>query len=184
MLKLNLGSNTEKIEGFTNIDHRQVDGVDIVDDVFILGKLEKQCADEIVAKHILEHVPFDILPRVLKRWFDILTPGGIINIEVPSIDKVYNMFKIGQGKRATGKKVDWLRVNSRLFGNASILRNMYGDKNYITDFHKSIFNFEMLEDLLLDAGFNNFKCLKTLPYHTTLHPTAIAVSAIKPCSGI
>ena len=184
MLKLNLGSNTQKIKGFTNVDHRQVEGVDIVDNVFTLDKLKNQCADEIIAKHILEHVPFDILPQVLKRWFDILAPNGIINIEVPSIDKVHAMFKDGKNKRIAGNKVDWLWLNSRLFGNASILRDMYGNKDYVTDFHKSIFNFEMLEDLLLDVGFINFKRLKTLPHHGILHATTIAVSATKPNDGV
>jgi len=38
-MKLNLGSNKQIFAGFSNVDHRSVKGVDIVDDRFVINKL-------------------------------------------------------------------------------------------------------------------------------------------------
>lgn len=58
-MKINIGSNNMKIEGFLSLDHRKVDGVDIVDDAFSLVKFKENSIDEIIASHILEHASFD-----------------------------------------------------------------------------------------------------------------------------
>ena len=177
-MKLNLGSNNIRIPGFLNVDHRAIDAVDIVADVFSMDHFESTTVDEIIACHILEHVPFDQVWTVVGKWYDVLKPGGVIWIEVPSLDIVYGMFESAR-KQANGKKIDWIYLNSRLFGNAKILRQMYGNEKYVTDFHKSIFTIEMLFDLLKETGFKNIEQVHNTPPARRVHKIAIAVRAIK-----
>src|ERR1700690_4296593 len=96
MKKLNLGCGEKSIKGFINIDVRHLDGVNEVDDIKTLSKYEKNSVDLIYACHVLEHTGRLEYMTVLKRWYDILQPNGILRIAVPDIEQVflhYSKFK-------------------------------------------------------------------------------------------
>lgn len=85
-MKLDIGCSTNKRAGFTGIDLRPGDGVDICWDIeFPPWPIEAGTCDEINASHVLEHVKpwkfFDVMDecwRVLKqdRQMTIRTPYG------------------------------------------------------------------------------------------------------------
>jgi len=168
-MKLNLGSNKQKFEGFQNVDHRKINGVDIIDDAFALKTISKNSIDEIIASHLLEHACFDRTEEVLRRWKDVLVPGGKLWVAVPNFHLVmnnhFNNYKSG--------KVTWEYFNSRIFGNAKVARRMYGE-GYLSDmdgvyryemaFHRAVFDSEMLKSLLIRVGFKNVKNIKSLPF--------------------
>jgi len=47
-MKLNLGSNNTRYQGFLNVDIRDITGVDIVEDVTVLASIPDGAVDEII----------------------------------------------------------------------------------------------------------------------------------------
>lgn len=95
-MKLHLGCGNKHIDGFTNIDARPLDGVDVVDNIITLTEYENNSVKLIYASHVLEHIGRNEYMSVLKRWYDILEPNGILRLAVPDIEQVvnyYNKFK-------------------------------------------------------------------------------------------
>ena len=168
-MRLNLGSATQKIPGFSNVDHRPGKGVDIVDDAFELKTVKSNSAEEIIASHLLEHACFDRTEAVLRRWRDVLVPGGKLWVAVPNFELVmknhFNNYKKG--------KTTWEYFNSRIFGNAKVARRMYGE-GFLSDmdgiykyemaFHRAVFDSEMLESMMVRAGFKKVRIVKALPF--------------------
>jgi len=98
MLKLDFGSGRAKLDGYITIDKDPAVGADIcvdiermkfdgcvlcdangevVDDIMFDG------IDEIRAYHFLEHIDPKYKVKIMRLIFDVLKPGGIVDIEVP-----------------------------------------------------------------------------------------------------
>ena len=84
-LKLHLGCGKRRFPGFVNVDIREEVKPDILADVFKLENIENESVDEIYTCHVLEHVDKKESYEALKRWFEVLKPGGILRISVPDI---------------------------------------------------------------------------------------------------
>ena len=91
-MKLHLGCGSKHIDGFINIDARELPGVDEVDDVKLLTKFSKDSIDLIYASHILEHITRLEYTNVLSRWYELLKTGGVLRIAVPDIEKVFEHY--------------------------------------------------------------------------------------------
>jgi len=126
-MKLNLGSNNRKFDGFLNVDIRKIDGVDIVDDVTVLSNIENNSVDAIIAHNILEHiVPFKTIPT-LKLWADKLKVGAWIEIGVPDGELIFSRHEKGIITRKQYEGCPWENVIHSIFGNMDILREMHGN---------------------------------------------------------
>lgn len=81
MIKLNLGSGGDYIAGFINIDLY----AEKADERYDIAKLkyEDNSIDEIRAYHVIEHFDYLHAHDVLKEWYRVLKPNGIIRIETP-----------------------------------------------------------------------------------------------------
>ena len=181
-IKLNLGSGDTKIEGFINVDHRNTRNVDRVDDVFVLKIVEDNSVDEIVASHVLEHACYDRTRIILRRWRQVLKPKGILWIALPNFEMVLNEHLTNYKKG----KINWEYFNSRIFGNATIARRMYGRKSlenikgilrYEIAFHREVFTRDMITDLLKKEGFKVDDNIMQLP-HRLNHAHEICIKAI------
>jgi SAM-dependent methyltransferase len=87
--KLNLGCGNDIREGWVNMDHIHLPGVDTVHDVNKLPlPFNSDFFDEILARDILEHVN---LVDVMNDLYRILKPGGLLKIRVPHFSS-YNNF--------------------------------------------------------------------------------------------
>jgi len=95
MLKLNLGCGTNSFKGFTNVDIRDVRGVDVIDDVGKLASFKSNTVDLIYACHVLEHFGRHDYMKVLERWYNVLNDGGKVRISVPDIGKVCHQYSTG-----------------------------------------------------------------------------------------
>ena len=80
-LRLNLGSGNEPLPGWTNVDSREVAGVDVVADVTELP-FGDGSADEVNASSLLEHFrdPYVVLDEIHR----VLAPAGRLTVRVPS----------------------------------------------------------------------------------------------------
>ena len=182
-MKLNLGSNEDRFAGFTNVDHRKNCDSDIIDDAFVLSTIEDNSVSEITAFHIIEHACFDRVIPIMKKWRSLLKKGGILWIAVPNFQNILDKYL---GEYQSGK-IPWEYFNSRIFGNAKVAHDMYGEgdiaevvgiKKYELAFHRAIFNKEMLLECFKRAEFSSFKHVTECPY-TKLSFKEVCVKGIK-----
>lgn len=135
-MKLHLGCASKHIDGFVNVDVRDLDGVDVIDNIITLEKFENDSADLIYVSHVLEHTGRLEYMSVLKRWYDILKVGGVLRIAVPDFEQVVNHYVIHKDLRA--------------------LRGfLYGGQTYPENYHYCGWDFDTLSKDLSDIGFHN-----------------------------
>lgn len=85
-LKVDLGCGRSKPAGYIGLDRGDFDGVDIVCDLEFGIPLGDNCADEVRAMHVLEHLSNK--SGIMSEIYRILRPGGRLIFEVPSTDGV------------------------------------------------------------------------------------------------
>lgn len=137
-IKLHLGCGEKHIDGFINVDVRELEGVDLVDDIKKLNDFQNSSVDLIYVSHVLEHIGRREYMSVLQRWYDLLKLGGKLRIAVPDFEKVvehYNEYK-----------------------NLSVLRGfLYGGQTYEQNYHYCTWDFKTLSDDLKCVGFLKIK---------------------------
>lgn len=94
-MKLNLGCGNDIRRGYTNVDFflgkEAIDkwqhdrGVDLreVDLSKFPWPFEDKSANEILMLDFLEHFPYDQTHEILREAYRVLSPGGIIHVQVP-----------------------------------------------------------------------------------------------------
>ncbi len=92
-MRLNLGCGKRRLQGYVNVDVPG-SGADVECDVQELPWPDG-VADEIVAIHLLEHIPMLNAALVVKEWARVLAPGGRMVLELPCRDKVFAMIRDG-----------------------------------------------------------------------------------------
>lgn len=80
-LKLNLGAGSESHSGYVKVDWAGPQH--IFDDIVTLQRIKNASVAEIYSNHVLEHIPTALIPVMLKRWHDILKPGGSVRLRMP-----------------------------------------------------------------------------------------------------
>ncbi len=92
-MKLNLGCGKRREDGYVNVDVPG-SGADVECDVQELPWPDA-VADEVLAVHLLEHIPMLNAALVVKEWARVLAPGGEMVLELPCRDKVFDMIARG-----------------------------------------------------------------------------------------
>ena len=133
-MRLHLGCGSKIIRGRVNIDAIPQSSDVVVDNVMTLETVEDGSASEIYACHVLEHFGRREIEQVLGTWFRKLSPGGLIRISVPDIEKVFE-------KYAEGTPL------------AVLMGFLYGGQRNEYDYHKVGFDFGSLRTALEAAGF-------------------------------
>ena len=91
MVKLNLASGQDYIDGYINIDNKSMyQGnmqVDREGDVFTL-EWEDNSVDEILLSHFAMYIGLEEMPVLLKRWYGWLKEGGKIVIETGNVKSI------------------------------------------------------------------------------------------------
>ncbi len=101
--------------------------------------------EELLAIHVLEHVHPADTDRTLREWLRVLAPGGMAQIHVPNAATVLPAFL----NAPLEKK---LRIVEAIFG-VTDPPGTTPDRLMVLELHKVIFDFELLEHALLEAGF-------------------------------
>lgn len=144
-MKLNLGGRDKPIPGFLTVDLYDGPGVDIKADIGSLSGIKDGEVEELYASHCLEHFSHTKTLEVLKSWRRVLKPGAKAHIAVPDFDVMIRLYK--------------------KYGLTSFIRNMlYGDQGYDLAYHYTGFTFATLADLIIQAGFQDVKRIKDMPY--------------------
>ncbi|PWK37718.1 class I SAM-dependent methyltransferase [Cupriavidus plantarum] len=138
--RLHLGCGNIKLAGFCNVDALETIAADAIDDIRTLGRFPDGSAREIYACHVLEHFGHDEVIPLLKRWYAVLQPGGVIRISVPDLDRIVRIYH-----------KNWEHFQKP--GNTPWIGLIYGGQSTPYDFHKTGFNANWLRHLLEQCGF-------------------------------
>lgn len=138
MKKLHLGCGGVSLPNFVNVDLRNAEGVDLVEDIAVLKTVSDNSIDLIYACHVLEHFGRVEYMAVLERWHLKLKEGGTLRISVPDFEKVVLMYNKGYELK-------------RLWG------FIYGGQTYEYNFHYVGFDFKTLKGNLEEIGFKNVR---------------------------
>jgi len=146
-VKLHLGCGDKILKNFINVDIRLDLGADIIDDVGKLNSIEDNSIDLIYVCHVLEHFGREEYISVLKRWYTVLSDGGVLRVSVPDFEKVATMYNS-----------DYPLKN--------LMGLLYGGQTYEHNYHYITFDFNTLKDDLESVGF---KDVKFWDWRTTEH---------------
>jgi len=89
MSKINLGCGDVKMPGFINADIRPEVKPDMCIDISELSQFKDGEFTYMLAHDVLEHFPHAQVWTVLANWIRCLAVGGRLEIQVPSIDRIY-----------------------------------------------------------------------------------------------
>lgn len=138
-LKLHLGCGDKFIPGFEHVDSTHFRHLDHCADVANLYMYENETADLIYACHVLEHFGRHQYMKVLSEWFRVLKTGGILRLAVPDFRVVASIY-----------------YESGLEdGLSGLVGLVSGGQRDSTDYHKMIFDFDLLSSSLLKIGFSS-----------------------------
>lgn len=139
-IKLHLGCGPKYIPGFIHVDVEKYSHVDHQGSVCELPYPDDSVG-LIYASHVLEHFRRSEIHRVLREWFRVLVPGGVLRIAVPDFAacaKIY--YEEGLKDGLTG-----------------LIGLICGGQRDEYDFHKMIFDEPFLTKVLLTQGFREVR---------------------------
>jgi predicted SAM-dependent methyltransferase len=138
-LKLHLGCGRKYIPGFVHVDALQYHHVDYCQQVDELDNFPNASASLIYACHVLEHFSRWEYKNVLKEWLRVLEPGGLLRLSVPNFAACAKLY-YEEG------------LQSGLTGLVGLVIGGQRDKY---DFHRMIFDEQLLSNSLLEVGFTS-----------------------------
>jgi hypothetical protein len=142
-IRLNLGCGHIPLEGYLNVDARELEGVDIVADVRSLP-FDADSLSCIHSAHLLEHFPSEELKRsLLPYWYSRLRPGGEFTAILPDSETMLAEYAAGN------------------FPFEELRRVTYGEQEYEGNFHFNMFSQESVCAYLRDAGFVDVSMVAT-----------------------
>jgi predicted SAM-dependent methyltransferase len=144
MTKLNVGCGGRRIAGYTGVDAvAERSAAEIIARADAIP-LPDGSVEEIMAIHLIEHVHLWEAPNLLREWFRLLMPGGLLVLEMPDLMKCCR--NIVEGYSYAGKHPD----QAGLWG-------LFGDPRQADPFmgHKWSYTFKTLRPMVAEAGFTD-----------------------------
>jgi predicted SAM-dependent methyltransferase len=146
--RLDLGSGAHPRPGYIHID---TDPASPHLEFLVSGyrlPLPEWWADEVNATHMLEHVPPPAIGSVLREWYRVLRPGGVLEVHVPNATVLAKVLLDDDADKA-----QWAAQNA-IFGYWAHPADVQGPEALSTPpDHTIVFTLRMLEEVLTRAGF-------------------------------
>ena len=144
-IEFGCGENPTKA-GFKTCDIRDVPGVDFVCPAWDIEQhVQPNTVDEIFSRHFFEHVTFIQGEKVLQAWYNILKPGGKMEMMLPNMT-----FHINQ----------WTTRSDMNHAKAGFWGWQREGEYDVWDVHKSGYDFALLEETLQKFNYIKIRSLK------------------------
>ncbi len=155
-IKLHLGCGHQRLPDFINIDLHWTPATDYTGDI---SKLP--CPDGSVSRietyHVIEHIPRPAVEEVLREWYRVLTPGGVLVMECPDFRR---------------------NIEGVLAGDERSMYSIFGWQRFPGDAHHWGYTEESLSTLARSVGFREVRTPPAQDYHAQTEP-CIRVEAMK-----
>jgi len=138
-MKLHLGCGKIYIPGFVHIDAIDYPHVDHVASIDRLSFIKDNSVSLIYACTVLEHFKRKDTVLVLKEWYRVLEPNGILRLSVPDFEALVEIY---------------LKFDKNL---KLILGPLLGRQDYLYNIHYNIFDFKTLSSDLIESGFKDVR---------------------------
>ena len=140
LVRLNLGCGADYQLGWINVDKYFAGRIDVNNDIATLKSFEDNMADLILSSHSLEHLSKYDGERAIKRWYQVLKPGGTLYIIVPNFPFMVRL---------------WLDCYDNDVPDpwGYRIKTIFGDQGHSGEYHKHGYDADSLSKLLEDAGF-------------------------------
>ena len=139
-LKLHIGGH-EKRSGWRIFDSLDSEVVDFVGHCSDLSRFPKDSCSDLYCSHVIEHLSHvGETGATLQGFHRILKPNGLLMIAVPDLKVLSRLF---------------IREDLDIGQRNLVMRMMFGGQVDEYDFHKTGFDFDMLQGALITAGFSN-----------------------------
>lgn len=138
-MRINVGCGGRVLKGYTGVDIVKRPGADIIAPADKIPLPDGSC-EEVLAVHLVEHVHRWEAEGLLREWFRLLKPGGLLALEMPDLIKCcYNIVNDVKGKHP-----DQLG-----------LWGIFGDDRLKDPYmaHKTGWTFSTLAPLVVKVGF-------------------------------
>lgn len=167
MIRYNFGCGPKKINEYVNVDALYDADIkwDLTDLPYKFAKSDS--ADEIVSIEVVEHIDFKMILGVLREWYRILKPGGILHIQVPDCGKMMEYYvnkqvcecvphKDDTGKFSADKNCQYCGGNA-IVNPTRWLYAFTGAQKHPFDYHRNIFTVDIMRNVIEKCGFVNIK---------------------------
>jgi|TARA_B100001094_G_C17867985_1_gene640673 predicted SAM-dependent methyltransferase len=144
-MKLHIGGKQEK-EGWSILNIQKKDGVDFLGDISDLSQFQENSIQEIYASHVVEHIDQKDIKKTLKGIYRILKDDGKFYVSVPDLDILCRIF---------------IEKDAPIKVKYHVMRMMFGGQTDKFDYHYFGWNFEFMNNYLLEAGFKRIERVKT-----------------------
>jgi radical SAM superfamily enzyme YgiQ (UPF0313 family)/predicted SAM-dependent methyltransferase/2-polyprenyl-3-methyl-5-hydroxy-6-metoxy-1,4-benzoquinol methylase len=145
MIRVEVGPGDSPKSGYIHCDVRAGKNIDYLCNAWAIP-FNVNTVREIYARHVLEHLTRDEARRTVCHWFAVLMPGGLLDVNVPDLEKHIEQFTQG----GTSQYIDRELKNIE-----HALAGFYGWQRDEYDVHKWGYTYALLFDLLKEAGFEN-----------------------------
>ncbi len=171
MRKVEIGCGKKRRPGYECCDVRNLPGVDHVCEADNLP-FPDSSIEEIYSRHLVEHLTLKEFLKTLSEWNRVLKIGGTLYIVCPNL--LWHLEQILKGSHESFYNKDSGK-NDRYWGYGSL----FGWQQDKYDIHKFGYYFELLSDVLEEAGFTDIRNLTNLPNSLEEQPHHLEVSAKK-----
>ena len=144
-MKLHIGGEEVK-DGWKILNIQKKDGVDFVGDISDLSQFKDDSIEEIYASHVFEHVIQKKIKSTLLGIHRVISENGKFYVSVPDMNLLCKIFLDPKAPKE-------VKVH--------VLRMMFGGQIDDFDFHYFGWDFKLLENYLLAAGFKNVERVKS-----------------------
>jgi SAM-dependent methyltransferase len=155
----------ERLPGFETLDLISRWKVDYVADASKSLPFRDNVFDLVYASHIIEHVPWYELERVIREWARIIKPGGALEVWAPDAVKIARAFADAEENGCTSFHNDgWWRFNEEqdpckwAAGRTFTYGDGTGAHNH-HNWHRALLSPRYLRLLLERAGLTNVQSL-------------------------
>jgi predicted SAM-dependent methyltransferase len=143
ILEIGCGEKPEHDDS-TRLDIRELPGINLVQSATDLSNIGDGSYDRVIARDVIEHLGWRVVPATLKEWLRVVAPGGVLEVETPNALELSQQIVAPESEHLRRHKgeSDWERFSRTCFGHQDIAENT----------HACYFTRAWLAELLLAAG--------------------------------
>jgi predicted SAM-dependent methyltransferase len=132
---------------------------------------------ELLANHVIEHIPWRNLPFIVKEWARVIAPGGRLFLRTPDMEFICRTYLEGKTTPEwPGDEAAMVEVFGDCGPSQWAVIKLFSGQDYPSNFHYNCFDIKSMTQLLTRYGFQDVKRIAAVPVFS---PGELAIEAFK-----